>query len=58
MQSDVIYVDRAGRNTASFTRSLGAMAQALAAQGCRIVAVVPNGGLSETVGVWVFYEKS
>ena len=51
----VTYVDRAGSTTSKFTDRLAAAVQSIERQGAEIVAVVPNGGLSETLGVWIFF---
>ena len=50
----VVYADRKGSNTEKFTRRLEALAQEIENQGMEIVGVVPNTGLGETLGIWVF----
>lgn len=50
----VVYVDKRGSNTGAFTRRLDAVAQEIENRGLEIVGVVPNTGLNETLGIWVF----
>ncbi|HEX5478367.1 MAG TPA: hypothetical protein VFY79_01475 [Dehalococcoidia bacterium] len=50
----VVYVDKRGSNTGSFTRRLEAVAQEIENQNLEIVGVVPNAGLNETLGIWIF----
>ena len=50
----VVYVDKRESNTGSFTRRLEAVAQEIENRGLEIVGVVPNAGINETLGIWVF----
>ena len=50
----VVYVDRGASSTDKFTRRLEALAQEIEDQQMEIVGVVPNTGLNETLGIWVF----
>ncbi len=50
-----VYVDRQGRNTSQFTKDIQAHVSVIENQGGYIVSVVPNAGLTETVGVWIFW---
>lgn len=54
---DVVYVDRGGGRTSSFTDAMADTVQQLARQGYEIVSVVPNVGLGETIGVWLFVRQ-
>ena len=50
----VVYVDRRASSTDKFTQRLQAVAQEIENQGMEITGLVPNAGLSETLGIWVF----
>jgi hypothetical protein len=50
----VVYVDRRASSTDKFTQRLQAVAQEIENQGMEITGLVPNTGLSETLGIWVF----
>jgi hypothetical protein len=51
----VVYVDREGGRTEKFTERLNRVVGTAANEGFDVVSVTPNGGLSETLGVWVFF---
>ncbi len=53
----VVYVSRAGQNTDGFSKDIQAHVEQIERLGGAVIAVTPNGGLSETVGVWIFWRK-
>lgn len=61
METGTVYVSRCHglstvfRSSEDFADEISATVQALVDQGLEIVSIVPNTGLFETEGVWIFW---
>lgn len=51
----VVYMDKKASTTGKFTEEMAAFLEKVSAQGIEVAAAVPNiGGVSETLGIWLF----
>ncbi len=61
METGTVYVSRCHglstvfRSSEDFADEISATIQALVDQGLEVISVVPNTGLFETEGVWIFW---
>jgi len=55
MAASVVYIERGSSNTPRFTERIAAAVREIEAAGCELTAVAANGGLHETVGIWIFF---
>ncbi len=61
METGTVYVSRCRglstvfRSSEDFADEISATIQALVNQGLEVISVVPNTGLFETEGVWIFW---
>lgn len=61
METGTVYVSRCHglstvfRSSEDFADEISATVQALVDQGLEVMSIVPNAGLFETEGVWIFW---
>jgi DNA-binding sugar fermentation-stimulating protein len=53
----VIYMDKKAYTTAKFTQRLEDFLAKISEDGIEVVAAVPNTGINETLGIWLFVRR-
>ena len=57
MAQGVVYLDKKAHSTGTFTEQMEEFLEKISAQEFEVVAAVPNAGVTETLGIWLFVRK-